>query len=144
MMFKNKSIKKNYSKKINTTIITLQDLPTTWSNSALLICVSLMLTVSSCLTSPRRKPSWENIKTTTKKVSSHVHITSDVITFCVIAQVCPFVKTVRGATTLSGPSQLRVVFKKRQINGGFKSSLYTLRTTSTSKTFFTIATEASL
>lgn len=35
-------------------------LPTTWSNSALLIWVSLILTVSSCLTSPSRKPSFKN------------------------------------------------------------------------------------
>lgn len=40
--------------------VCFQGLPTTWSNSALLICVSLMLTVSSCLTSPNRKPSCAN------------------------------------------------------------------------------------
>lgn len=43
-----------------TCLMHLQDLPTTCSNSALLICASLMLTVSSCLTSPNRKPSWKN------------------------------------------------------------------------------------
>lgn len=52
--------------------VCLYCLPTIWSNSGLLICASLMLTVSSCLTSPKRKPSYKHMYILLKRWQSNL------------------------------------------------------------------------